>query len=169
MRGTNYVRVMVVVVLVLTAASALSAGENPRPRPFWGRLAGEASFLPSDACLGITGAPFQTASASAGRMTHLGRTRFDTTHCTTLDGSAAVGGEATFTAANRDEVWVTYTATTVAGPPLIVQEGEFIIIGGTGRFEGASGSFHGMVYVTFEGFDDPSWPLEFVFAGTIAY
>jgi hypothetical protein len=80
-----------------------------------------------------------------------------------------VGGVATFTAANGDEVWATYTATTVAPPPLIVQEADFIIVGGTGRFEHASGHLWGMVYVTFEGFDDPSWPLRFVFAGTIAY
>ena len=39
------------------------------------------------------------------------------------------------------------------------------IVGGTGRFEGATGLLTGMVYVTFEGFDDPSWPIEFVLAG----
>ena len=34
---------------------------------------------------------------------------------------------------------------------------------------GASGTLIGMVYVTFEGLDDPAWPLEFAFVGTITY
>jgi hypothetical protein len=161
--------VVVVLGLVLVATSAIGADKPPKPRPFWGNLTGEATFPLSDACSGVTGVPFQTVATTEGKMTHLGRTVGISTHCSTLDGSAAVGGEVTFTAANGDQVWAVYTATTVAGPPVIVQEGHFIIVGGTGRFADASGHFWSTVYVTYEGPADPSWPLRFVFAGTITY
>ena len=62
-----------------------------------------------------------------------------------------------------------FTAVTVAPPPLIVQEADFVIVGGTGRFEHATGWLRGVVYVTFEGFEDPSWPIEFAIAGAVAY
>ncbi len=161
--------VATVMVLVLVATSTVSLAKNPKLRPFKGTFAGEATFPMNGACLDLTGAPWQTLSETEGRMSHLGRTHLSTSHCSTFDGMAAVNGVATFTAANGDEVWATYTATTIAPPPLIVQQSNFVIVGGTGRFEGASGQLIGMVYVTYEGEDDPSWPIEFVFAGTIAY
>jgi hypothetical protein len=102
-------------------------------------------------------------------MSHLGRTELSTAHCSTLDGSAAVAGEATFTVANGDQLRATYTAVTVAPPPLIVQEIDFVVAGGTGRFENATGWLRGVAYVTFEGFDDPSWPIEFAIAGAVDY
>lgn len=169
MRLRSFLCVTMALGFVITGTSAFGADKQPKLRPFWGNLAGEATFPESEACSEVTGAPWQTLSVTEGKMTHLGRTALSTAHCSTPDGSFAVGGVATFTAANGDQVWATYTATTVAGPPLIVQEADFIIVGGTGRFENASGHLVGMVYVTFEGFDDPSWPLKFVFAGTIAY
>ena len=169
LRLRNCIRVVIALALVLAATSVL-AGENPNPRPFWGHFEGEVTFPASDACLGITGAPYQTVSIVEGNMTHLGRTDLITIHCSTLDGSAAVDGHGILTSANGDEVWVIYTATTVIPPPpLIVQEADIIIVGGTGRFEGASGRLDGMVYVTFEGFADPSWPIRFVVAGWIVY
>ncbi len=173
MRSHSCIRIVAVLILVLAATAVVSSAENPKPRPFKGNFAGEASFPASDACFDVTGVPYQTLTATEGKMTHLGRTTLSTAHCSTVDGSAAVGGEATFTAANGDQVWAAYTAVTVEWPVpplmLIVQESEFTIVGGTGRFEGASGRLLGLVYVTFEGFDDPSWPIELVFAGTIAY
>jgi hypothetical protein len=160
---------LVILVLLLTATASVSAGDNPRPRPFNGTFVGEATFPESEACLAVTGAPWQTLSSSAGRMSHLGRTELSTAHCPTPDGSAAVAGEATFTAANGDQLQATYTAVTVAPPPLIIQEIDFVIVGGTGRFENATGWLRGVVYVTFEGYDDPSWPIEFVLAGAGSY
>ena len=160
---------LVILVLVLTATAPVSAGDNPKLRPFNGTFAGEATFPESDVCLDVTGAPWQTLSSSVGRMSHLGLTELSTAHCSTLDGSAAVAGEATFTAANGDQLQATYTAVTVAPPPLIVQEIDFVVVGGTGRFENATGWLRGVAYVTFEGFDDPSWPIEFAIAGAVAY
>ena len=159
----------ILVILVILIAASISTAANPNFRPFKGSAAGEATFPESEACLDLTGAFWQTLSVSEGRMSHLGRMALTTSHCSTLDGSAAVGGEATFTAANGDELWATYTAVTVAPPPLIVQETDFVIVGGTGRFENATGWLRGVIYVTFEGFNNPSWPIEFAIAGAVAY
>ena len=52
---------------------------------------------------------------------------------------------------------------------LVVQEVEYIITGGTGRFEGASGFLQGVVYARFEDYFDPEWALEMFFAGIIIY
>ncbi|MCU0234091.1 MAG: hypothetical protein MUE90_08705 [Thermoanaerobaculales bacterium] len=160
---------IVVLALVVMTAASVSTAADPKLRPFRGSTAGEATFPGSEACLGVTGAPWQTLGDTEGRISHLGRVTLTTAHCSTLDGSAAVAGEATFTAANGDQLRATFTAVTVAPPPLIVQEADFVIVGGTGRFEDATGWLHGVVYVTFEGFEDPSWPIEFAIAGAVAY
>lgn len=165
--------IVTALALVLAVTPAVSTADNPKPRPIKMSTAGEATFPLSDVCLDVTGAFWQTLSSSEGQLTHLGRTQLSTAHCSTLEGSAAVNGQATFTAANGDELWATYTGTTVAWPEppamLLVQETEFVVVGGTGRFEGASGRLFGMVYATFEGYDDPSWPVEFDFVGWITY
>ena len=79
-----------------------------------------------------------------------------------------VGGEAYFVAANGDELWMTYTGQVLAPPPVFVVLGEYIVTGGTGRFEGASGTIMAKVYVTLVGMEVPN-PIEMNFAGTIAY
>jgi len=171
MRLAKIAMLLAALMLLIASTSAIAGGNNPQQRPFWGNFSGEATFPSSEDC-GITQVPFQTLSNTEGMMTHMGRSEMFTSHCATPDGSAAVGGMATLVAANGDEVSLTYSATTVAGPPVspvIIQVAEFIIVGGTGRFEGASGMLTGMVYITFEGFDDPAWPIEFVVAGTIVY
>ena len=158
-----------ILALVLVSAASVATAADPHFRPFKGSTAGEATFPVSEACLAVTGAPWRTLTSTEGWVSHLGRVTLTTAHCSTLDGSAAVGGRATFTAANGDQLWATFTAVTVAPPPLIVQEADFVIVGGTGRFEHATGWLRGVVYVTFEGFEDPSWPIEFAIAGAVAY
>jgi len=168
MKGIQWVRLLAAFVLVFAATTVFAGDGTATLRPIWGQVTGEVSFPASDACLDITGAPFQTVTEAEGRMTHLGRTEVSLSHCATADGQA-VAGAARFTAANGDEIWASYSAHTVAPPPMIVQEAEFIITGGTGRFAAASGRLRATVYVTFEGMEDPSWPIALVFAGTIAY
>jgi hypothetical protein len=163
----------VVICAMLAATAAIGGDHPPHLRPFKGGSVGEVTFPASTVCEAVTGADSQALSSSLGQIGQLGRAEVNTTHCSTLDGSAAVGGEAVFTAANGDEIWATYTANTVAWPEpplmLTVQEAEFTRVGGTGRLELSSGHVFGMVYVTFEGLSDPSGPLEFVFAGMTVY
>lgn len=168
MKPRNCIRVLVAAGFVFAAASALDAGENPRLRPFWGSTTGELTWTLDSSCPAYppAGQPLRTVSTTTGQMTHLGRTSLLAFQCT-KDGS---GARAVFTAANGDQVWATHTAHPVPSqPPLMVQEGEFFLDGGTGRFEHASGHLLVTIYVTRGAMTDPSWPVRFVFVGTIAY
>ena len=132
-------------------------------------MTGEVSFVLSSEC---SMQPVQTVSTNEGKVNHLGKSSLATTHCASSDGSQALDGHATFSVANGDEVNATYTGHVVAASEqIIVQEGEFTIVGGTGRFAHAVGRVPFTVYVspvsppTLEA----KWPIRFVFAGTINY
>lgn len=62
-----------------------------------------------------------------GRATHLGR----------FTGAFNDAGVLVFTAANGDELWIVPTSLTQTSATVLHAEAQ--IIGGTGRFEGASG------------------------------
>ena len=165
----NSVRFLLVLLLVFCSATAIGKGGNPHPKSIMGTLSGEATFPESENCLSITGAPWQTATATVGQMKHLGLTRQYSTHCSTLVGMSLVAGESTLVAANGDEIWMTYTADLIGPPPVMVFLTDYVIVGGTGRFKNASGNILAFVYVTFEGLDDPAWPTDMDFAGSITY
>jgi hypothetical protein len=157
------------ILAVVVAAAATPDAQTQHLRPFWGNAAGEVTFGNPGVC---TTQPVQTLANSKGSIIHLGRTMFATTHCASPDGMLALEGHATFTAPNGDQIFATYTAHTVAiPPPLIVQEGELSITGGTGRFEHATGRVPFTVYVNPVSPPTPEakWPVQFVFAGTITY
>jgi len=141
-------------------------GSEPELRPFWGHVAGSATFPKSDDCLEISGQPFRTVATAVGEVTPLGPSTFRSAHCVTEDGRA-LEGKLTLTSENGDQVHLSYTGFMVEPPPLIVQQIELIIDGGTGRFAQASGQALGMVYVTFKGYDEPEWPIEMALAGTV--
>jgi hypothetical protein len=170
------VRYLLTLALVVSSAAIAGNGNgkgpegafNPHPRPIIGTLTGEVAFPLNDECEGITGAWWQTTTVAVGEMDHFGLTEHYSTHCATLDGMSLVGGEASFVAANGDELWTTYTGQVLAPPPVIAILAEYVVTGGTGRFEGASGTIMAMVYVTFVGMEAPN-PIELDFAGTIAY
>jgi len=153
--------------LLIIISTPVLAGDNPNERPFWGAFSGVANFMPAAECDAISG--IQTIALTDGRMTHLGKSEFSTSHCPTEDGMYALLGEATMVAANGDELSFTYTAETVAPPLSIIQEIDMVITGGTGRFDGASGELSGHVYIDFLGMTTPDWPLKFVLSGYIVY
>jgi hypothetical protein len=156
-------------ILAMIISTGTINAQKQQLRPFWGNAAGEVVFGNPGVC---TTQPVQTLTNSRGQFTHLGNTTLATAHCASTDGSLALDGRATFTAANGDQVFATYTAHTIAPPPpLIVQEGELIITGGTGRFEHAAGRVPFTVYVSPVSPPTPEskWPVQFVFAGTITY
>ncbi len=136
-------------------------------------------------CTGVPGRPtrstnlflggLQTRSEATGTATHLGRTTCATWHCTPL-GDQITGGTGTLTAANGDQVFVTYSgtapfnlATAVPGVTAIPMGGPFTIVGGTGRFAGASGSGTMNATVLFEGLNVQYWPGTWSWTGTISY
>jgi hypothetical protein len=80
-----------------------------------------------------------------GHLSHLGEVTLVFEHCSQIDfttGNTTYGdGTFAFVAANGDELWGTYGSGT--GAPVSATEigwqDTFVLIGGTGRFAGASG------------------------------
>jgi hypothetical protein len=109
--------------------------------------------------------PFVTFSVvGEGEATHVGRFA--------LDGQVAINvitgdatGAFTLTAANGDMLFL----TLVGRPPIDPTHsgGDFTIVGGTGRFQGASGSFTDQIEFAFPLGTSPN-PFIEVFAGTIS-
>jgi hypothetical protein len=157
------------ILAAMSTTTVTVANAQAELRPFWGSAKGEVSFVLSDAC---PPQPVQTLTTSRGQVTHLGSATLTTSHCASSDGTQALNGRATFTAANGDQVFATYTGHTVAASQeLIVQEGEFAITGGTGRFAQASGRAPFTVYINPVSPPtlDAKWPIRFSFAGSISY
>lgn len=167
---TSFLLILLVACFSVTAAGN---GDNLQPRPFMGSMSGEGTFdFTTGACLGITGAPWQSFGYLAGNLTHLGNSEWFGSHCSTLDGQQLVNGEGTLVAANGDELWMTYTAELISPfivPGVLIYAQNNIVTGGTGRFEGASGELLTIVYLTIETFTDEVVPVNGEFAGTIAY
>ena len=93
---------------------------------------------------GCNGPAIPLTGTSYGKATHLGKfsESADVTFCI-LNGSSY--GTSTWTAANGDEIFIRFTGQDRPrgeGEEFVISDYESIIIGGTGRFEGASG----MVY-----------------------
>jgi hypothetical protein len=114
--------------------------------------------------------------SSTGHAAHLGKVTVEQEHCTRIDiftvpNPGVVGdGRMTVTAADGDELWLAYTATFVFVPGASPDVGvstitaTMTIVGGTGRFEGATGSVMGHAIDNF-----PAGPHTADFSGTIAY
>ena len=109
---------------------------------------------------------FKTRITGTGHATHLGNSTF--VALSTIDFTTQppfqLSGTATFTAANGDEFYTTFTGTSTPNG-----EGTFTIVnahtitGGTGRFQNATGSFSGYT-VAFPGHTEASIDYE----GTIS-
>jgi hypothetical protein len=147
------------VLAALLAALALSGPATAGKQvPFQGKESGvltQAGFS----------FPFVTFSVvGEGEASHVGRF--------TLNGQVAINvitedatGVFTLTAANGDMLFL----TLVAGPPIDPTHsgGDFTIVGGTGRFQGATGSFTDQIEFAFPLGASPN-PFTQVFAGTIS-
>lgn len=156
---------------LLIVALAAPASADPASRPFKGSVAGELTFnpVPVTVCPNFGG--LRTESSALGTSTHLGKTVMTAQHCTPT-GDDFGPGTMTLTSASGDEVWITYHGSApFPGEGVTVYQGtaEFQIVGGTGRFEDAVGGGTMIIEIVFQGFEDPSWPAEFVWTGTIGY
>ena len=122
-----------VLLLVLGASPAVAAAEQV---PFTGSWSGSTvSATPVGPNVVLV------VSSGSGQTTHLGRMVMTSPHLTYLD-TFAVEGTQVFTAANGDIL-----NATISGQFVPNAEGNLeatligLITGGTGRFEGASGSY----------------------------
>jgi hypothetical protein len=172
-------------LVALAAATVASAGAgNDKPRPY--KNSGTGGQVEAPATCEPLGSDFCFATSSAGHASHLGKIT-ETSEgigtilvgngfgglCLLRDGST-LGleihnvGTGTAVAANGDELYLTFENTICfdfSTPPTGVAgdiTGSQVITGGTGRFEGASGSTTTVGISTFDGFS-------LVATGTIAY
>jgi hypothetical protein len=128
-------------VLLMTAASAGPAAADT-PRPMHGEYSVDVVPVaqrcgPNALTIGFEG---------VGIATHLGRMEGTGSNCTTFDlASDAVpiwDGQATFVAADGSSIEMTYEgAQDAAVDGLAVASSTFTVVSGTGRFEGATGSW----------------------------
>ncbi len=159
-------------VLGLAMVSTPAAGADSASRPFKGSVVGSVSFILGSECENYGGLNVRTDGYATGTASHLGRTIMISRHCSPEGSDPITDGLMTLVAANGDEMYIEYTGVNSPPDPftwILVSEIDFVITGGTGRFEGAEGGGAMTAYVLFEGFDDPEWPVSWVWEGTIGY
>lgn len=121
---------------VIAFTPSLAAAKD---RPFKARLTGNASLSP-------TGDPavIRNDETGEGHATHLGRFRWKSVELVDFSAfppAVAVVGSFVMTAANGDQVFGTYeTIGAVDETGNLIIHGSYVIDGGTGRFEDATGS-----------------------------
>lgn len=176
-------RPILFLTLLAVIAMGLAAPASARPdaRPFKGSVTGEVTFpfvggqCPADNPLFFGGV--LTVTNATGTASHLGRTIATGEHCSPAT-EVITGGQATFAAANGDEVYLEYAGTvdpvvSFEDQPEIdtpvVADVAYEIVGGTGRFERATGEGDMTVTVLFKGFGPTPWPATWTWSGTIGY
>lgn len=163
---------LVVVVAALPAGGAGAApGGTERPFRFHGTGAHTIGFDGiAGRCPG--GTIFRTFIASSGHALHTGGFTVSGDHCT-YAGLTYGNGRWTLTAANGDTFSAPYepapTQPPSTDPTLIVTDTVHTVSGGSGRFEGASGSF--TCRVTLSNIDWATFRTDLTAdcAGTISY
>jgi hypothetical protein len=132
--------------ILVTTAAALT-----KETPMRGVGAGQiTSVTPGPNGVSIT-------AAGSGVATHLGKfTRTEEILLNPMDGTAT--GSITFISADGDELYCTFTAAFVSTNEIV---GTYTFTGGTGRFEGASGT------APFSVVQSDQINFTFAFAGTI--
>ena len=141
----------------------LGSSENPGDKmvtvpfksKFYTEQEGELDF---EACEGDLIA--LNTQVGGGNATHLGEFTTRMTFCMNFDESGPEfakywGVDGAFIAANGDELWFTVSGQVILYPEghdpfyLAYFDDEFIFLGGTGRFEGATGSGHTNSFTNF--------------------
>lgn len=148
-RRAGWVAAVLAVTMAVGSPDLIRAGDEPVARPFKGSAQGY-----------ITGQipPNGLFLEMSGQATHLGQ--FTREEYAYLGADGSVVGTIVFTAADGDELWVVIdgaftSATDVAG--------RYIIAGGTGRFQAATGE------AAFQAYTPDFHYAEVTFEGTIRY
>ena len=110
-----------------------TASQSSQSVPFKGSFEGSQTLTPGTP-------PFGTVNGSAaGTGTHLGEFTVAFPHTVNFATRTGVGTY-TFTAANGDTLTASFTGAATGSPLVSIVE-HATVTGGTGRFEGASGTF----------------------------
>ena len=151
-----------------------TTAEAPPGEPFGGLLTGTVSFVPMDppteAC------PMVTTITEASGPTTLGTMSVYSEHCPTMGMPSIPVGEMTLTSEDGDTLSGSYYVdcdpimpTNPAGEPVLCN-GRIEFVGGTGRFEEASGTAFQRVVVWFPGtLEAQEWPWVNEFHGLLSY
>ena len=131
MKRFTKIHVLMITLFMLLGTIPTSAVE----RPFAINGSGVATLITDP-----SGNPIGAIATGAGTATHLGQWTVIGNPKYTPDSNGVIhsSGEATLTAANGDKL--NFTIDGILDPIAGVDQGVFYIVGGTGRFEGASGS-----------------------------
>ena len=138
MKHFTKIRTLMLIPFLLLATIPVSAVE----RPFALRGVGVATLITDEAGHLIGATP-----TGSGTATHLGQWTTTGTVKYTPDNNGVLhsSGEATLTAANGDKLY--FQVDGILDPIAGVDQGVFYFVGGTGRFEGASGSANFVVTI----------------------
>ena len=138
MKRLTKIRTAMVTLFLLLGTIPVSAVE----RPFALKGAGVAPLITDEAGHLIGASP-----TGSGTATYLGQwTVAGTVHYTPdSNGVLHSSGDATITAANGDKLQVQIDG--ILDPVAAMDQGTFYFVGGTGRFEGASGSANFVVSI----------------------
>jgi hypothetical protein len=133
----SYIRTGLAVIVLCLGSVHYSAAafEQPGTRavPFKGDLEGVVTRTP------LSPSSILVEISASGHATHLGRFTLEMPHTVNL-ATASATGTMTFTAANGDVLTATFNGQAQVGPIVSIVE-EATIMGGTGRFAGATGTF----------------------------
>jgi len=162
-------RLFAVTVVVLLSSAMLFvvvyAGGDPVTKPSKGMLTGTLYILGPCTDPSFPAGAFQTINVGKGRITVVGESHFLVTYCTyfTSDTTMVGSGWGILTAADGDAIHLSADVTVdLSKTPPEWSETDFVV-GGTGRFEGATGSIdsHGIWTLGADSFpfgNDPSIP-----------
>lgn len=139
MKRFTKIHTLMLMLFMLLGTIPVSAVE----RPFALNGSGVATLIVNEA-----GIPTGAVATGSGTATHLGQWTVTGNPKYTPDENGVLhsSGEATLTAANGDKLLLQIDG--ILDPVAGVDQGTFYILGGTGRFEGASGSANFVVAIT---------------------
>ena len=134
LRHSFAVGLALAVVSVLGLAGPVAAGEQV---PFKGRLEGSFTVIP------VPPPSINRVLDATGNATQLGDFTYNFPHSVDRSTIPATGvGYSTFTAANGDQLFAFMSGeATLVAPGVLLGVEQGTILGGTGRFANASGSF----------------------------
>jgi len=136
-RSTILMVVLALCLLALVPAASAKVGGTDRPAK--ADLAGYVYWEPYAACAAHNEPGWATRTIATGTMSHLGEVQASWTHCWDEATDRYFEGSLMLTAANGDMLWGWYADVTDGDWPIH-------ITGGTGRFEGATGTINLMWY-----------------------
>ena len=130
MKRFTKIRTLMPILFLLLGTIPVSAAE----RPFALSGSGVATLITNEA-----GMPIGAIPTGSGTATHLGQWTVSGNVKYTPDANGVLhsSGDATIVASNGDKVQIQIEG--ILDPIAVMDQGIFHIVGGTGRFEGASG------------------------------